>query len=169
VEEVAGRRENHTPKAIDWEEAVSDPMLDPAEVTPEQFAGLVANADDDQIAEVVRATGTEAVLDRIFEGMEQRFVPDKAKGVDAVVQFVITDEGAEHPYSVTIAGETCKVDKGQAESPKVTITTDIVSFSKLVVGRAQGPQLFMAGKLKVSGDLMFSARIMSFFDRPEAA
>jgi len=75
---------------------MSDPLIDPAQVTPEQFAGLVAAADDEQIAQVVRAAGTEAVLDRIFEGMEQRFLPDKAKGVDAIVQFVIADEGTEH-------------------------------------------------------------------------
>jgi hypothetical protein len=62
------------------------------------------------------------VLDRIFEGMEQRFVPAKASDVDADILFE----------------------------------------------EAQGPQLFMAGKLKVSGDLMFSTRIMSFFDQPKA-
>jgi putative sterol carrier protein len=146
---------------------MSDPTIDPARVTPEEFAGLVANADDDQIAQVVRETGTEAVLDRIFEGMEQRFLPDKAQGVDVVVQFVVTDEGAEHAYAVKISNGTCVVDKGRADAPKVTISTDIVSFSKLVAGQAQGPQLFMAGKLKVSGDLMFSARIMTFFDRPK--
>jgi len=147
---------------------MSEPVIDPTQVTPEEFAGLVANADDDQIAEVVRATGTGAVLDRIFDGMEQRFLPDKAQGVDATVQFVVTDDGAEHPYAVKISNGTCAVDKGRADAPKVTITTDIVSFSKLVAGQTQGPQLFMAGKLKVSGDLMFSARIMSFFDRPKA-
>jgi putative sterol carrier protein len=142
--------------------------IDPARITPEEFAGLVANADDEQIAEVIRATGTETVLDRIFEGMEQRFQPDRAQGVDATVQFVITDESVEHAYAVKISNGTCQIEKGRADNPKVTLTTDIVSFSKLVAGQAQGPQLFMSGKLKVSGDLMFSARIMNFFDRPKA-
>jgi putative sterol carrier protein len=142
--------------------------IDPARITPEEFAGLVANADDEQIAEVIRATGTETVLDRIFEGMEQRFQPDRAQGVDATVQFVIADESVEHAYAVKISNGTCQIEKGRADNPKVTLTTDIVSFSKLVAGQAQGPQLFMSGKLKVSGDLMFSARIMNFFDRPKA-
>jgi hypothetical protein len=31
----------------------------------------------------------------------------------------------------------------------------------------QGPQLFMSGKLKVAGDLMFSAQIMNFFETPK--
>jgi putative sterol carrier protein len=50
----------------------------------------------------------------------------------------------------------------------VKLTSGLVPFIKLVTGEAQGPQLFMAGKLKVSGDLMFSTRIMSFFDQPNA-
>lgn len=148
---------------------MSDPVIDPVKVTPEEFAGLIANADDQQIAATVRATGTESVLDRIFEGMKERFQADKAQGVDAVVQFVVNDEGAEHAYAVKISNGACEITKGHADSPKVTIATDIVSFSKLVAGQAQGPQLFMSGKLKVSGDLMFSARIMNFFDRPKAS
>lgn len=142
--------------------------IDPANVTPEEFAGLIANADDQQIADVIRSVGPETVLDRIFEGMEANFRPDKASNVDAVIVFVVTDDGNEFPYTVKISNGTCNVDKGKADDPRVSLTTDIVSFSKLVTGQAQGPQLFMAGKLKITGDLMFSAQIMNFFDRPSA-
>lgn len=142
--------------------------LDPGQVTPEQFAQLVAGASDEEIATTVHAAGTGDVLDRIFEGMQQRFLPDKASGVDAPIQFVITDEGEEHPYGVTIKDRTCSIERGTLSNPKVTLTTDLVSFVKLVTGQAQGPQLFMSGKLRVAGDLMFSARIMSFFDAPKA-
>lgn len=143
--------------------------IDPANVTPEEFAGLIANADDQQIADVISSVGAENVLDRIFDGMQQNFRPDKAASVDAVIVFVITDDGGEYPYTVKIANGTCQVDKGAADSPRVSLTTDVVSFAKLVTGQAQGPQLFMAGKLKIQGDLMFSAQIMNFFDRPAPA
>jgi putative sterol carrier protein len=138
------------------------------EITPEQFAQLVKDASDEDILAALRGVGTEQTLDRIFDGMQQRFQPDKAQGVDAVIQFVVTDEGAEHPYSVTIKDGKCEAGRGASEDPKVTLTTDLLSFAKLVGGQAQGPQLFMSGKLKISGDLMFSARIMSFFDAPTA-
>ncbi|MFP5298618.1 MAG: SCP2 sterol-binding domain-containing protein [Actinomycetota bacterium] len=143
--------------------------IDPANVTPEEFAGLIANADDQQIADVIRTVGPETVLDRIFEGMESNFRPDKASNVDAVIVFVVTDDGSEYPYTVNISNAACNVDKGKADDPRVSLTTDVVSFSKLVIGQAQGPQLFMAGKLKIQGDLMFSAQIMNFFDRPTPA
>lgn len=142
--------------------------IDPTTVTPEEFAQLVANADDDQITEAFRAVGTEQVLDRIFEGMQERFVPDKAQGVDAEIQWIVTDDGAEYTYLTTIRDGSCTISKETAEQPKVALKTDVVSFSKLITGQAQGPQLFMSGKLKVSGDLMFSQRITGFFATPSA-
>ena len=43
---------------------------------------------------------------------------------------------------------------------------DGVDFLKLVTGNANGPMLFMSGKLKIEGDLMFSAQIQSMFTIP---
>ena len=40
---------------------------------------------------------------------------------------------------------------------------DLVTFVRLIMGQAQGPQLFMTGKLKVAGDLMFAQRVSAFF------
>jgi putative sterol carrier protein len=142
--------------------------IDPQNVTPEEFAGLVANADDDQIADVIHAVGTEQVLGRVFEGMKERFLADKAQGVDAVVQFVITDDGTEHPYAVQISNGSIETRPGTADSPTVTITTGVVPFAKMIGGQAEGTQLFMRGQLRAQGDLMFATRIMTFFDRPTA-
>ena len=50
-----------------------------------------------------------------------------------------------------------------ADSPKVTLTTYVVSFGKLMAGKAQGPQLYMTGKLKIQGDLMLAQRATTFF------
>jgi putative sterol carrier protein len=147
---------------------VADQGFDPSSVTPEEFAGLVANAEDEQIADVIHAVGTKEVLDRIFQGMQERFLPEKAQGVDAKVQFVITDEGREYPYGVEFANGTCKAEAGQIDSPKVTITTSVVPFAKMIGGQAEGTQLFMRGQLRAQGDLMFATRLMTFFDRPVA-
>ncbi len=138
------------------------------DITPEDFAGLVKGASDEDLAAMVRAAGTGDVLARIFSGMQERFVPDRAQGVDATIGFVISDDGAEHPWTVRIAGGACEVSPGAPADAKVTISTDLVSFARLVAGQAQGPQLFMAGKLRVAGDLMFATRVMGFFDTPTA-
>jgi putative sterol carrier protein len=147
---------------------MSQAGFDVTQVSPEQFAALVAQADDAQILEVIRGVGHSEVLDRIFEGFRERFRPERAEGVDATMQFVISDDGEEFPYWVKVSDGACATSSGRADDPKVTVTTDVVSFSKLVAGQAEGPALFMAGKLKLAGDMMFSMKIMSFFDRPKA-
>jgi putative sterol carrier protein len=48
----------------------------------------------------------------------------------------------------------------------VTLGTDVVSFAKLMAGKAQGPQLYMTGKLKIQGDLMLAQRMTTFFAPP---
>jgi putative sterol carrier protein len=143
-------------------------QVDPQQVSPEEFAQLVKGSSDEEIAATVHQAGTADVLDRIFEGMEDRFVPAKASDVDADIVFVVTDDGDTHSYLVAIHDGSCKAGRGTADKPKVTLTSGLVPFIKLVTGQAQGPQLFMSGKLKVSGDLMFSTRIMTFFDQPKA-
>jgi len=143
-------------------------QVDPQQVTPEEFARLVKGSSDEEIASTVHQAGTGDVLDRIFDGMEESFLPEKASDVDADIVFVITDDGDSHSYLVAIHDGSCKTSRGTADNPKVTLTSGLVPFIKLVTGQAQGPQLFMAGKLKVSGDLMFSTRIMTFFDQPGA-
>jgi putative sterol carrier protein len=148
---------------------MADQGFDPSSVSPEEFAGLVANAEDEQIADVIHAVGTKEVLDRVFEGMQERFLPEKAEGVDAKVQFVITDQGTEYPYGVEFANGVCKAGAGSIDSPKVTITTAVVPFAKMIGGQAEGTQLFMRGQLRASGDLMFATRLMTFFDRPVAS
>lgn len=141
--------------------------IDPEQITPEQFASLVGSATDEQIESTVRGVGTERVLDRIFQGMQERFLPERAQGVDAVIQWVVTDEGQDHPYTATIGDGACRIERGRADSPRVTLTAPLAAFAKLVTGKAQGPALFMTGKLKVSGDLMFAQQVNGFFDRPQ--
>ncbi len=142
--------------------------MDPAQIGPEEFAQLVKTAPDDQIEEVIHSVGTEKTLTRIFEGFEERFVPAKAEGVSADILFVIKDDKEEHPYVVSIKDGTCTTRREQISDPKTTLSLKLLPFVKLVTGQADGMKLFMTRKLKISGDLMFAQRVMTFFDRPSA-
>ncbi len=102
-------------------------------------------------------------LDEIFQGMQERFQPDKASGVDATIQWQISDGEEEKPYAITIKDGTFSWEAGQVESPSVTLSTDADSFTALMTGKAQGPALYMAGKLRIQGDLMLAQRMGSFF------
>jgi len=124
----------------------------------------LTTGSDDEIAQRIHDAGTEGVLDAVFTGMQERFQPDKASGVDAALQWLIADGGDEHPYTVTVKDGTCETDPGRVDDPRVTLTTDVVSFAKLMAGKAPGPMLYMTGKLKIQGDLMLAQRMTSFFE-----
>jgi putative sterol carrier protein len=136
------------------------------QLSADEFAALVWAATDEQIEEGIRAAGTERVLDRIFEEMQHAFLPERAPGVSANVQWMVTDRGQEHAYRMAIADGTCSTSPGRTEHPKATLTMDTVAFAKLVTGRREGVQLWMLKKLQVKGDVMLAVRLNGFFQRP---
>ena len=136
------------------------------DMSPEQFTEMIRGASDADIETGIRTAGTDAVLARIFQGMQERFVPEKAKGINAEIQWVVTDEGVEHPYTLKVSDGTVSVEKGRSASPRVTLTATLVPFLRLISGQENGVQLFMSGKLKVAGDLMFSQQVQTFFAVP---
>jgi putative sterol carrier protein len=111
--------------------------------------------------------GVDGVLDKVFAGMAASFSPAKAAGQQAVVQYEISAPDGSHEYAMRIADGRCEIEHGRAESPRVTIRIALADFLRLITGNANGMQLFMTGKLKVSGDLFFAQTYQSWFDRPQ--
>ena len=142
-------------------------MTDVPMIPPEQFAALIAQASDDQIAEGMRAN-RELLLGEIFSRWPNEFEPDKARDVNAVIQWEITKpEGGEDRWQLTIRDGACTVASDGEAEPDVTFRVDPVDFVKLVAGAASGPQLFVFGKLKIRGNLMLAARVQGFFRAPK--
>lgn len=141
--------------------------FDPATVTPEEFSRIVGSMSDQQLGDAIHGVGTGRVLDRVFEQFGARFRPEHAAGVDAESQFLIRDGSDEHPYLVAIRGGRCEVRPERGKDPRVTLVAELLPFVQLVTGHAEGANLFMTGKLRVAGDLVFALRLLSFFDRPK--
>ena len=132
-------------------------------VDPAQFARVVAETPDDQLEQGMLSENRGMVLDEIFKQMEEHF--------DAVVHFKILDrpDGGYDHYRVEIAGGACRVSKDPEGPARVTFRVAPVDFLKLVTGNAAGPQMFMTGRLRIEGDLMFAARVQGFFEIPRGA
>jgi putative sterol carrier protein len=135
---------------------------------PEQVTGLVSSATDEQLREALDGPQREAILGEVFRRMEEHFRPASAQGVDAVVHWKIggAPGGGHDHYEVVVREGTCTTTAEPAHEPRVTLALDGVDFMRLVTGNASGPALFMTGRLKIQGDLMFSARIQSLFTIP---
>ena len=104
----------------------------------------------------------ELTLKQVMAAMPTAFKPEKATGVDAVIQFSVT--GAEAgDWVITIRNGACTVAPGVAENPKVTFKIDSQDLLGMLSGKLNGMALFMQGKLKVTGDLGLASRFASFF------
>ncbi|MDQ3981935.1 MAG: SCP2 sterol-binding domain-containing protein [Actinomycetota bacterium] len=132
---------------------------------PAVLAEAIKDLDDEALAEQVRSIGVDEVLQAIFKGMEEAFVPERAAGVDSTIQYDISTEDGTKTWSVSFAGGKCTTSEGAAESPRLTLQIGIVDFIRLIFGQAQGPQLFMTGKIKLQGDMMFAMQMQGFFKR----
>jgi putative sterol carrier protein len=134
-----------------------------------QLAQLVAGATDEQLAEGMSdPESRKATLDDIFRRMAEHVEPSKAKGNDAVIHWKILDrpDGGYDHYEVVVEDGACTVTDSPSREPRVTFKIGPVEFLRLVSGNANGPMLFMSGKLKIEGDLMFASTLTSLFRIP---
>jgi putative sterol carrier protein len=147
--------------------------LDLSNFKAEDFAKLIATASNDQINEVANSEHRKAILDQIFGRAAEHVEPAKAKGNDGVVHFKILDRpedqggGYDH-YEIVLADGKATVSDEPSQDPRVTIKINPLHFFKLITGQESGPVLFMTGRLKLDGDLMYASQLTSFFRLPKA-
>ena len=147
---------------------MAEPGIDPEAVDPAEFAKTIASTPDEQLAEGMRSELRGQILGEIFRRMEEHVDGARAQGVDAVMHWQITGgpgDSVDH-WEAVIEGGSCKVSDQPSRSPRVTFTIGGVDFLKLVTGNAGGPKLFMTGRLKIEGDLMFAAGAAGLFEIP---
>jgi len=93
---------------------------------------------------------------------EKAFLPEKAAGVNATIQYKLTGDQAGD-YIIHIADGKCNVEEGVAENPVMTLTADGEYFRDVLLGKEDGMKGFMMGKLKLAGDLNLAMKLTSFF------
>ena len=132
---------------------------------PAQLAEAIKDMSDEELATTLKELGTDDTLRNIFEGMRDSFKPEAAKGVNSTVQYDIdTGEGVKQ-WSVTFTDGTCSVSEGATTDPRLTIQVGLVDFVRLIFNQVQGPQLFMSGKMKLQGDMMWAMQMQNYFER----
>ena len=98
----------------------------------------------------------------LMSKMPKAFLPEKAPGLDAVIQFKFT--GAEAgDWFAAIKNDKCTVEQGAHPSPKMTLSADSADYVKIFTGEMDGMQAFMQGKIKLAGDLNLAMKLMSMF------
>ncbi len=141
-------------------------MADQQQVDPAQLGELIKDMSDDELKQQIANLGEDEVLKNIFSGMEDAFRPEKAQGVTATLQYDIDTDGGTKQWTVKIADGTCTTSEGPADDPRLTLKIGLTDFVRLIFQQADGTQLFMSGKLKLQGDMMFAMQMQGFFERP---
>jgi putative sterol carrier protein len=138
-------------------------------VDPEEFAELARAATGDQLRAGL-AVNRELILGEIFRQMPARFDAERGAGVDATIEWRIRGDGngSYDAWYLIIDDGRCEMHPGPAEDPTATLEIDALDFIRLITGSANGPKLFLFGRLKVRGNVLLAARMPGFFNIPGA-
>jgi putative sterol carrier protein len=99
---------------------------------------------------------------QVFSEMVNRFRPDKAQGIDTMIQFDLAgDSGGK--YWVKIADGQCTTGAGEVNDAKLTVRASGDDWFNIATGKLNVMQAFMAGKLKVQGDMMLGMKLQPMF------
>ena len=102
------------------------------------------------------------INDLMTETIKSAFLPEKAAGVDTVVQFNFTGSQASDWY-VIIKDQKVDSVQGTHPSPKMTMKVDSEDYIKISTGELDATTAFMKGKVKVSGDMGIALGMGKYF------
>jgi len=100
----------------------------------------------------------------LVEGLPGAFLPEKAGGIKALIQFNLSGEGGGL-WALQVADSKCTVQEGEAAQPDVTLTMEANDLVALYQNKLNPVQAFMAGKIKVTGNVGLVMQLLNWFDR----
>jgi alkanesulfonate monooxygenase SsuD/methylene tetrahydromethanopterin reductase-like flavin-dependent oxidoreductase (luciferase family) len=133
---------------------------------------LVNRAGEAVLAAVVRGRSDAQLhrlfdrgpgLDVIFRGMEAAFVPDRAAGVEADVQYELRARDGVRRWVVSIGEGGARVRRGSTAEPSLTLRIDVADFVRLAARQAYAPRLLLQGAIEIEGDIRLAGRLDEIF------
>lgn len=95
-----------------------------------------------------------------LRGKMEAVDPAKIKGMNAIYQFDLSgDNGGV--FHVKVVDGNAEIIEGASDNPNITITMAADDFDSLLDGKLNATSAFMAGKLKVKGDMSLAMKLQS--------
>lgn len=104
----------------------------------------------------------EITIEKLLHLAPKAFLPDKAAGIEAVIQLNLTGvDGGD--WVMTIEDQTLTLKPGIHTNPRLRLSADSKDVLAIANGRMDPMQAFMLGKLKLSGDTALAMKLINLF------
>lgn len=97
----------------------------------------------------------------LMERMPGALIPEKAEGVDAVIQFHLGEEGGD--WICTIKDSTCTAEPGVYEEPNLSLTAEAADYIDMITGKLNPMTAIATKKVILKGDLNLAMKYMNLF------
>ncbi len=105
---------------------------------------------------------TSEEIKGIFPEMVNRLVPEKADGIDAVIQFDLSGDNGGM-FWVKIANGSAENGEGSVDNPTMTLKAAADDWFAVSTGQMNAMQAFMSGKIKIQGDMSIAMKMQTLF------
>jgi 3-hydroxyacyl-CoA dehydrogenase/3a,7a,12a-trihydroxy-5b-cholest-24-enoyl-CoA hydratase len=107
------------------------------------------------------AGGEVFASDVVFPEIDKRIKEDQSllKKINGVYRFNITGNGTTKTWTVDVKNAPGGAVEGEQGKADCTITVSDEDYVNLITGKANGQQLFMGGKLKISGNMAMAMKL----------
>lgn len=100
----------------------------------------------------------------LVRGMPGAFLPEKAGNAQGTFHFILNGEGGGE-WALEVANGQCQVREGTTAQPNATVTMEASDFVRLYQNQMNPVQAFMAGKIKVTGNMGLMMQFLNWFKR----
>ena len=135
-------------------------------IGPQDLLKMIEGRNDTEILTRFTELGVDSALDRVFEGMREAFLPERAGKDSAVIQWDLMTPDGPRVYQLVVENGTCSWNRETLAQPRVSLKIGIPDFLRLITGKLGGLQAFFQGKLKVGGDVLFAQTQEKWFKKP---
>lgn len=132
---------------------------------------LVHDSPVQRLEQLMRTPARRVVLEAIFWQMPQHLDRERAAGVSCSIRWRITGrpDGGVDTYRLELEDGRPRVIHGAgAHPPRVTITVDGAELLRLATGNSDPMQAYFNGRLAITGDIIFAAKVASLFLIPRS-
>jgi len=94
----------------------------------------------------------KSLIDFFEKILPQRFNPEKAEGVDVIVNIdILGDNGGK--WIVMIKKQILTIEKGIQKHPTLSLIIKEKDYLDIINGKLSGEKAFFSGKLKIKGNI----------------